>query len=266
MSLNVSRFSRTQNHTHEDTKLIRSISHYRVGLSTLCLSILSFHANAATLTVVPASTFTGPEAIKPGFAAPQGSYRPFDTTGDLAFSGNGTAASAVAKDTIAGVSGIHQSAFSNDGFYGNGASWVSASANSWIKIDLGQVLLFDSLMFGRDRLGSFDDRDPGQFIISTALTDNIYANGDETNDSFEYLDVFSSAALGFTGSITGPQTLKATFTNPVSARYIKLTVSATGTAIDEIQVGAVPEPSTIAFGVIGVLGLAFRRIRNGRSG
>src|SRR4051812_49282051 len=96
--------------------------------------------------VVAASSFTGPEATKPGFGAPQGSYRPFNTTLDLALQGNGYARPAVAKDVIPGYANIHQPQYANDGNYGNGASWISNSPGSWLKIDLGRLVDIGSIV------------------------------------------------------------------------------------------------------------------------
>lgn len=191
-------------------------------------------AGAQSLAVVPASTITGPAICKPGFGPPQCSAAPFDPTSDLAYQGNGFALPSVAKDNIPGFVSIHQPHFANDGFYGNGASWISDSTNSWIKIDLGRTVLLDRLTLGRDRLGGFDDRDPGQFTISIATSDNVYANGDDSNDGTEYTVVLDSAALGFSGIISGPQTIQASFP-AVPARYIKVTVANFGTAIDELE-------------------------------
>ena len=57
---------------------------------------------------------------------------------------------------------------------------------SWFKIDLGRTVLIDSITFGRGRIaGAFDDRDPGQFTIEVASSDNVYSNGDDTNDGAE---------------------------------------------------------------------------------
>ena len=36
--------------------------------------------------------------------------------------------------------------------------------------------MIDSIRLGRDRTGAFDDRDPGQFLVSVATSDNVYAN------------------------------------------------------------------------------------------
>lgn len=188
------------------------------------------------IEVVPASPFTGPAATKPGFPAPQGSFRPLDTSLDLAFQGNGYARPAVAKDVIPGYANIHQPQYANDGAYGNGASWIGNSPGSWLKIDLGRVTSIESVVIGRDRLGSYDDRDPGQFTVDVAVTDNVYANGDSSNDAAEYTRVFDSSLSGFSGSILGPQSLRAVLATAASARYVKLTFVNQGAAIDEVEV------------------------------
>src|SRR5262249_27517825 len=134
-----------------------------------------------------------------------------------------------------GLSNIHSANYANDGYYGNGASWISNSPNSWLKIDLGQVMLIGAVTFGRDRTGNYDDRDPGQFSIAVAQSDNVYANGDESNDSSEYSTVLNSAGFGFNGAISGPQTVQASFA-PVLARFVKLTFANAGTDIDEVEI------------------------------
>ena len=198
------------------------------------------------LRIVPASPLTGPAIVKPGYTAPQGTAVPFDTSRDLAFQGNGFAQPAVALNQL-DLPPIHQVQFANDGFYGNGSSWISNSSNSWVKIDLGRTVLVDQVMFGRDRNGGFNDRDPGQFSIGVALTDDAYANGNANNDLTEYTTVFSSSALGYSGVINGPETVQAAFT-PVLARYIKLNVQNGGAAIDEVQVfGPTIDPTTGVF-------------------
>ena len=106
-----------------------------------------------------------------------------------------------------------------------------------MKIDLGREVWIDTVQFGRDRLAFFNDRDPGQFTIAVALSDNVYANGDDSDDHLEYTQVFDSATLGFDGQIDGPQTIQARFPS-VLARYIKLTVAQAEAAIDEIEVFA----------------------------
>ena len=91
---------------------------------------------------VAAGTSTGEVAqviCKPGYLPPLCLAREFDQSRDLTFPGNGSARPAVAKDTIPGHSKIHKAAYLNDGLYGPGASWISNSAYSWIKIDLGEA-------------------------------------------------------------------------------------------------------------------------------
>jgi hypothetical protein len=129
----------------------------------------------------------------------------------------------------------HQLEFANDGYYGNGSSWISNSTYSWLKIDLGRVVLTDSIRIGRDRNGYWNDREPGQFTVAVALAENAYANGDDSNDANEYVEVFDSADFGFSGIINGPETVQASFP-PVPARFIKLTVQNAGAAIDEVEV------------------------------
>jgi len=154
---------------------------------------------------------------------------------DLTYAGNGLAYPAVAKDTLPGYEGVHDAAYVNDGLYGPGASWVSNSPDSWIKIDLGKPAVINTITFGRDRLGALNDRDPGQFIIAVAVSDDIYADGDSSNDDLEYVNVYDSRKAGFDGIISGPETVMARF-QLQKVRYIKITFERAGAAIDEVEV------------------------------
>jgi hypothetical protein len=184
----------------------------------------------------PTSTLELAKTIcKPGYLPPMCLARRFDKSSDLTFQGTGLARAAVAKDTVPGYHGIHEASYINDGLYGSGASWVSYSANSWIKIDLGQATIINMIKFGKDRLGNFIDHDPGQFTIAVALSDNVYANGDSTNDESEYQPVYDSEAVGFTGVVSGSETVQANF-KPILARFVKITVTNPGAAIDEVEI------------------------------
>ena len=172
---------------------------------------------------------------KTGYLPPLCLAKEFDKSRDLTFAGNGTARPAVAKDTIPGYSRIHNASYLNDGLYGPGASWISNSAYSWIKLDLGKETTINTITFGRDRLGNLNDGDPGQFVIAVALADNIYADGNSTNDFMEYTEVYNSEHNGFDGVVSGAETIQARF-SPIKARFVKITFQNAGTAIDEVEV------------------------------
>ena len=215
----------------------------RCGMAFLLGVVLAAPSAAQTLSTGSASTKDELNKECRQFLPPQCEAVPFDTTNDLAFQGNGFALPAVAKDRIGCCAGIHQEEFANDGFYGNGSSWIGGSVPSWLKIDLGRTAQIDTITFGRDRnTGFFDDRDPGQFTIEVALSDNVYANGNDSNDANEYAVVFDSQtdAPTFNGQIFRDQTLQVTFNTPVAGRFVKLTVTNPTVnfeaAIDEVEV------------------------------
>jgi hypothetical protein len=188
--------------------------------------------------VVPIATTSTPEEriiCKPGYQPPLCLAKEFDQSRDLTYPGNGSARPAVAKDTMPGHEEIHHPAYINDGLYGPGTSWVSDSPDSWIKIDLGKATTINTVAFGRDRLGTYNDRDPGQFVIALALTDAVYADGDSSNDKVEYKEVFDSKQVGFSGTVSGSETVEAQF-QPRLARFVKITFENPGTAIDEVEV------------------------------
>ncbi|MGZ9220615.1 MAG: hypothetical protein ACXW4Q_00785 [Anaerolineales bacterium] len=180
---------------------------------------------------------------EPGYLPPLCLAEGSDNKENLTFQGNGVARAAVAKDNLPGLNGIHHAAHLNDGLYGNGASWISNSAYSWIKIDLGKLTNINTVTFGRDRLGNYNDRDPGQFTIAVALSDNIYSDGNSSKDSIEYTLVYDSERAGFDGSVSAAETVQAYF-GSVTARFVKITFTNPGTAIDEVEVFLV-QPSVI---------------------
>jgi hypothetical protein len=201
----------------------------------------------ASQPVVAPSTTEAVEVIcKPGYLPPLClAQESTNKSEDLTYQGNGSARPAVAKDTIPGYSDVHQASYVNDGLYGAGASWISNSAYSWIKIDLGMPRTINTITFGRDRLGNYNDRDPGQFVIAVALHDDVYADGNSSNDFFEYTKVYDSKQAGFDGIVSGAETIQATFA-PTEARYVKITFENAGTAIDEVEAFMI-QPSSLAY-------------------
>jgi hypothetical protein len=206
---------------------------------SLAQSNTSPAAVAATVTAESAEVI-----CKPGYLPPLCLAKEFDKTQDLTYQGNGLARPAVAKDTIPGYNNIHKASYANDGLYGAGSSWVSNSAYSWIKIDLGKPTTINTITFGRDRLGNFKDRSPGQFVIAVALSDNIYADGNSNNDFTEYTKVYDSKKAGFDGVVSGSETIQASFL-PTRARFVKITFEKAGTAIDEVEAFMVQPPSLV---------------------
>lgn len=151
---------------------------------------------------------------------------------DLANIGNGLARPAVSKDARSGQHGVHQAAFVNDGE--SGASWVSNSSDSWIKIDLGRVATINTVSFQKG------DSDPGQFLIAVAVSDE-YADGDSRHDYDEYVQVFESKGTGFSGTVSYTETIRMQFP-AVKARFVKITFEKAGAAIEEVGVFMVKAP------------------------
>jgi hypothetical protein len=201
-------------------------------------------ANAATtLTIVDTPSLTGVEQHKPNWPDGQNSYQSFNSADNVALG-----ATTSASSSLSGYPEIHDVAFLTDGFYGNGSSWISSDANSSVQIDLGRVIAINSVMFGRDRLGFFDERDPGQFSISVSQTGSVGT-----------FNTLYTSSPGF--EIHWDDGVKISF-DGTSARYVNLSFENAGTAIDEVQITAVPEPETYAMllaglGLIG--GIARRR-------
>jgi len=205
-------------------------------------SVSAVHAADSMTTVSGPAVFaplTGALQLDPLFAAPQGSYQSYNATGNLAYLKAVTASS-----TFSGAPSIHASAFITDGNYGNGRSWIGGGSNSFVTIDLGLATHFNTVVFGRDRLGGFDDRDPGQFQILGS------------NDGASFQVIFDSAVVGgFSGNIDGNQSIIATL-DPETYRYVRFSATSGSAAIDEISIyslSPVPEPASYALLLAGLL-------------
>ena len=155
-----------------------------------------------------------------------------DPSQDLADPGNNVARVAVSKD----AQPDHPAKYGNDGRADT--SWVSNSANSWIKLDLGQFRTIN--MVRLEKGDSAQGNELGSFVIAVALSD-VYADGDSSNDDREYVKVFDSKQAGFSGSVADTTTINILF-SPVQARFVKITFEKAGTAIAEAGVFMVEEP------------------------
>ena len=225
-----------------------------IGFLVGLVFIIAGPAQATSLTVVDTPTLIGSELLQGSYTHPQGSYQAYDTSANLAYNG----IIPIVSSNIPGYNDIHTNANLNDGYYGNGSSWIGATINSWLKIDLGSNFYIDSLSFGRDRLNYFNDRDPGNFIIEVALLENNFSNGNTSNDATEYTTIFDSNTYSFSGMIDFDDTILSSFSS-TEARFVKMTFDFAGVAIDEIEItgsSPVPEPATILLFGLGILGLA----------
>jgi hypothetical protein len=154
---------------------------------------------------------------------------------DLAKPRNGTAQPAVSNR------GDSKAAYVNDGREGTG--WVSTNPDSWIKIDLGQVRIINTISLKSGSSDSSDANTPGQFVIAVALSD-MYADGDSSHDDAEYAQVFHSEQMGFSGKAAQMETIQTKFPL-VQARYVKITFKKAGAAIDEVGVFMVEPPAAL---------------------
>ena len=244
---------------------------FSVVISLIGLAIFSNFASATTISVGNfSSSLTGTLVNDPGPDCSLNNSclkQTYDTTNNLAFFGT-TGIAAIASSVLSSHDPFHDETNINDGSYGNGSSWIGNSADSWVKIDLGYFARIDQLVFGRYRVGACcSDRQAGFFTIETALTDDIFANGNSGNDNAEYAVVVNNNAVSYTGG----QSVKVDFNaggspQTVTARFLKFTFANSGTAIDEIEVygtRAVSSPTTLMLFFFGLVTMLFirRRVR-----
>lgn len=172
---------------------------------------------------------------------------------------------AFAKDCLNGGGyAAHQIAHLNDGLYGNEHSWIGNSTDSFAGIAFDRPYDIDSIAFGRDNGGEekqYIDRYVGQYVLQYTRATN---PGALTPDS-DWITIgeFNYLSTDTTGYLRHLYTFDRI--NGVTGIRIR-TISSGGwdnvICIDEIEVGAVPEPATFLLGslALGFLGiLAWRR-------
>ena len=215
-----------------------------LGSALFARAQASFSASLSQVAVTPTAVLpmsTSEVAITictpddPASTCPPGEL---DPNQDLADPGNGVASPAISKD----VHLAHQAKYVNDGR--GGASWVSNSPYSWIKLDLGQVRTINMVSLEKGRLVSSPDNELGSFVIAVAISD-VYADGDSGDDYREYTQVFHSEQAGFRGIDPHTELIKTLF-SPVEARFVKIMFEKAGAAIEEVGVFLVEEPPVLA--------------------
>jgi hypothetical protein len=157
-------------------------------------------------------------------------------------------------DSLAGYP-IHDFTHLNDGVYGNANSWIGNSGNpGYAGLCFGGLFTIQSIAFGRDNLGAYDDRTFGLYTLqytrvaspgpATAFTGNA-DTGWATIGTLDY-------QRAGTGLFANPSRRhRFTFT-PVAATGIRLLVPGTGmgngTCIDELEVNPPDTSGDIVFG------------------
>ena len=220
-------------------------------LVAVLIGSLFFNRTDQPLSLFPSQVGTAPTQLLPTSTAevaltictpedqtPACSSEGLPPSQDLADPGNGAARPAVSKDARSGDNGAHRASYVNDGR--EGASWVSNSPNSWIKIDLGKVTKINTVSLQKGSPDSSDDNNLGQFVIAVALSD-VYTDGNSSYDFMEYSQVFNSEDTGFSGTVSRAETISTRFP-PTEARFIKITFKQAGAAIEEVGVFMVPPP------------------------
>jgi hypothetical protein len=107
------------------------------------------------------------------------------------------------------------------------ATWISKSADSWIRIDTGRTAIINMVEFDKKRL----DSPTGEFIVSVALSEN------------KYKPVFDSKFDDSAETDPDSGIVRISF-GPELARYVMITVSEPGTEINEVRAFAMKPPAS----------------------
>ncbi|MDA0812607.1 MAG: PEP-CTERM sorting domain-containing protein [Verrucomicrobia bacterium] len=239
-------------------KLRLQISTQLSLLTLVCTVFISAGVASAAVTVAPGSSFT------------------FDgVNGPLVESGAvppnlGLSATPFAIDV--GHNPPHSIPGLNDGVYGNANSWIGVTTraidldnngstdvtSTFAALDLvgASPHLITSFAFGRSNRGDeFADRTSGDYFVQlTTLADPNVSTPDSDWATIGGINISSS---DFGDTYRHSFTLNA----PASATGIRIVTPGAGTAIDEIEVTAVPEPSAAVLALLGCLSFAFLRRR-----
>ena len=204
-----------------------------IAVTTPTAVVPTSPAETMRTTVLPTSTSAAALTIcTPDDGASACPPVELDPSQNLADPGNGIARLAVAKDARP----AHEAKYVNDGR--DDTSWVSNSADSWIKLDLGQFRTFN--LVSLEKGNSAQENDLGSFVIAVALSD-VYADGDSSNDDREYAPVFDSEQADVSG-MDGHTAMINILFSPVEARFVKITFEREGASIEEVGV-FMAEPS-----------------------
>ncbi|MBI4328217.1 MAG: hypothetical protein HY674_23555, partial [Chloroflexi bacterium] len=134
-------------------------------------------------------------------------------------------AKAAASSVISGYD-IHKIAHLNDGWYGNGASWIGAEGqrSSWAEIDLGAARPIARVCVGNDHTGGFADRGATECRVLVAT------NRAEASSAPNWKQVAAYKGEPLQGTRTFDF-------DSVEARWVRIDIAqGDGARIDEIEV------------------------------
>ena len=148
-----------------------------------------------------------------------------------------------ARDVLAGIP-LHKVEHLCDGHYGNDHSWIgSGSGPSFAGVALGQLCRIDSVAFGRDNTGGFNDRWQGTYDIQYTTV----SHPDEHTPEHKWRTIATvkydpDMPQVLSGHLR-PQLRHRFGFKPVLATAVRIATSRPDSGIDELEVYGLPERS-----------------------
>lgn len=159
----------------------------------------------------------------------------------------------------------------NDGFYGNSSAHINGNGGLFMGVMLPAMTQIKTIAFGRDN-GTGEGPDPGD-CCTGQLTDRAVDNYTlqyTTDGGGSWIDIgllsYTDAGQDFAPGGTFDPYLRhqydvSTSSGPILGNGVRIVFTDTGTAIDEIEINTIPEPSGVVLLGLGLAGVLLRRRR-----